>query len=84
MGCHNIGSLHPGDIVQIVFGSQQASLQIGLVEFPVSRQVINHVGHVHHCIRDGWIGAMQCADQVYLTLTGLCSSQHQIDQRTFF
>src|SRR5688500_17000360 len=82
--CHNVGGLHPWDIIQVVFSAQQACLQIGLVEFPICRQVINDVGHVHHRIGNRWEGPVHCADQVYLALAALCSSQHEIDQRAFF
>src|SRR5687767_9383574 len=81
---HDIGGLHPGNIVEIVFRSEQAGFQVRGEEFPISRQIIYYIGHVHHGIRNSWKRSVYRADDIYLTLTGLCSSQHQIEQRAFF
>ncbi len=84
MGRHDVRSLDPGDVIQVVFGPEQPGLQEGRGELPVGRQVIDHVDHVHHIVRQGREGAVQGADHIHAGLARLPAGQHQVDHRALF
>ena len=82
---HDIGRLHPGDVVQIVLAAQQAGLQEGRGEVAVGRQVLGQVDHVGHGVDtlQGREGAVQRADHIHRAAAGLRLGRHQVQQRAF-
>ena len=86
MSRHDVGRLHPGDVVLVVFGAQLAQPDEGLRQLVVLfdagqqvRQIKQHVPSLQH-----GVGAVQSADQVDRALAGFSFGAQQVDHGALF